>query len=131
MPRVRKPDNVHKINGTYRKDRHGDPDLKMEFENELDSTPPEWLGEYGQAEWMRQTNMFKGSQILLENSRALMELYCILYHQIRAQPLETTAAMHSNARSYLRMLGQSPTDSGRLIRPKQSKGGSRFVREEK
>lgn len=130
MGRNKLPDNVHKLNGTYRADRQGDPDSKMEFENELDSTPPDWMGEYGQAEWMRITNIFKGSEILLENSRSILEMYCCLYDDIRkvqAAGDTVPAAMHANIRAYLSKLGLSPTDSGRLVRPKQSKKGSRFV----
>lgn len=127
---VRKSDKVHQLHGTHREDRHGDPDSKMVFEDELDCIPPDWLGAFGQYEWMRVTNLFKGSEILMENSRSIMECYCILYQDIRTIQKDggtVPAAMHANIRAYLAKLGLSPTDSDKLVRPKHDKSKSRFV----
>jgi len=64
MANKRKPDNVHLLSGTHRKDRHGDPREKPKVAGSITATPPEWLPEAAKVEWKRVVKLMAESGVL-------------------------------------------------------------------
>ena len=81
MPNPRVPDNVLKMRGTYRPDRHGDADEKVELE-EKPPTAPGWLGREAKREWRRICKLLTGKGVLADLDRPLLAQYCTLWQAL-------------------------------------------------
>ena len=126
MPNPRKSDNVHKLQGTYRPDRHGTPESKVVIDTPL-GPPPDWLNDIAIKEWFRVTNLHKESGALMDNSYSTLASYCNLYSQQVKSPDTFSIAAHTQLCRYSRMFGLSPIDLDALrVVGNDKKKGSRF-----
>jgi len=111
---ARKADNLHLLNSTYRKDRHGDPDAKPKVEIKIPS-PPNWLEGNALAEWKRICKVLKNSGLLSSAETAVLSQYCLLYGQLQDSVVYAddeskrfNAAQHTQLRLCCVELGLTP-----------------------
>jgi len=143
MANPRKPDNVHRLNGTYKPDRHGDPDTKPEWSEEAPEMP-DYLDDLGRAEWervMRDTP----AGVLTKTDVTILTQYCLLVSRLIAwakfriecsediemgKLLAFTAADHTQLRLIQQELGFTPSSRGKIggAPKKQEKTGPRILR---
>lgn len=123
----KKSDNVLHREGNFRKDRHGDPERKVSFDNELKSSnAPDWLTPDAAKVWRNLTGLFAGKEVVFENSYYSLANLCALQgHIITMNGLVTVA--HFNAtRIAAQAFGLDPVSLGRLETPAKEAGKSRF-----
>jgi phage terminase small subunit len=122
MGGIRQSDNLHQLNGTYRKDRHGDPDRKIEFEEQSHYPAPDFLPAAAKVEWFRMTNLFRGTGVFTEPDLKLLAGYCTLVAQLEADPMGFSQNGHMQLTRYANILGlghlnrqklQSPFEAGK------------------
>ncbi len=122
----KKSDNVLHREGTFRKDRHGDLDRKISFDNELTRVAPEWLDNHGQEVWRRVTTWFSGKDVLYENSYYTLAQFCALAGELVAKKGKVNAAHHTAMRLLGQKFGMDPVSQGLLQAPPNAEGKSRF-----
>jgi len=107
MPRPRKPDELHLIQGTYRRDRHGDPATKPKYNGPVEG-PPDYFDEAQRAAWYELVdNAPEG--VLWRSDSPFVELMAVFCAQVRAG-----TAPSSLERLFHRGLGQmGMTPAGR------------------
>jgi P27 family predicted phage terminase small subunit len=75
--RPRKADALHKVDGTYRKDRHASTMAVIPgTQIEAPPSPPEWLGSYGADEWSRLVSLLDKVKILSKTDLATLTALC-------------------------------------------------------
>ena len=105
MPAKRLSDNVHKLKGTFRKDRHGDPNLKIEFDEPDGYPAPDYLPDSAKQEWFRITNLYKGTGVIAEPDFAVLAGYCQLIGSMQDHPDKVKMATHAQLTRYANILG--------------------------
>lgn len=121
MANKRLPDNVHKLRGTLRKDRHGDPSSKPKLKNQIPRMPT-WLNANGKAEWKRITKEMKKMGIITNADRTVLAQYCQLYSELVADREEFTAAKHTQLRYCQIELGLTPSARSKITLPGGDEG---------
>jgi phage terminase small subunit len=123
MPAVRKPDNVHKLRGTFRKDRHGDPETKLEMPQRA-PTMPKVVGmdKEAKAEWRRVTRALSNMGVLTVLDRAIVAQYCLLWGRLCRNPDSFDAALFAQLRMAEQELGFTPPSRGKITVPKKDGG---------
>ena len=118
MANQRKPDNLHLLEGTFRKGRHGDPDKKLKV-----STPfpvcPSWMPEDAKTEWARIKKLLEVSKVITGCDSAILTQYCLLYADMKELKLEFTAAKHSQLRISAQELGLTPIARSKITIDKE------------
>ena len=112
MANARKPDNVHKLNGTYQKHRHGDPDTKPDWNQDLPDMPG-CLCETAQAEWQRIIDIAPIG-VLTHTDRTLLTQYCALWAELERAPSEFQSGQHSQLKLIQQELGFTPISRGKI-----------------
>ena len=80
MPNRRKPNELHIVNGTFRKDRHGDKDANPEVEAVKKMlNPPTRLNKYGKTEWNRLLQGMIDAGLLSTIDLSTVETACYFY----------------------------------------------------
>lgn len=120
----RKPDNVHKLRGTYRKDRHGDEAEKVEFEDSVPEPPP-FLDELAREAWFFVCGEMKTAGILKRAYKYTIAGFCTLWSQFSRNPAEFKD--HTQLRQYLDALGLSPQAASRLKVPERKPKQGKFA----
>jgi P27 family predicted phage terminase small subunit len=84
MPQRRKPNALHKQNGTYRPSRHGNFDTNP-VPPPLDEVPkpPAYLGAEGRREWNRLLGSLIEMDIVGECDLGMLEIACFFFEQYR------------------------------------------------
>jgi phage terminase small subunit len=128
MAQHRKPDNVLKLEGTYRADRHGDPATKLDVETEA-PLMPDFLKGAGKKEWDRVAGLLKNKNLLTGLDRSILAQYCALWHEFASDHLAFTAAAHTQLRMLEQELGFTPSSRGKIVVHKSKpEGGPRPLR---
>ena len=112
MANTRKPDNVHKLNGTYQKHRHGDPETKPAWNEDFPNLP-ECLDDRARAEWLRLAAIVPAG-VITQTDRAAFSQYCVLWSEFEAKPLEFPAAKHAQLKLVQQELGFTPVSRGKI-----------------
>ena len=120
----RKPDNVHKLRGTYRKDRHGDESEKVEFEDAVPEPPP-FLDDDAREAWFFVCGEMKTAGILKRAYKYTISGFCTLWSQFSRNPAEFKD--HTQLRQYLDALGLSPQAASRLKVPERKPKQGKFA----
>jgi len=93
----------HKLDGTYRKDRHAE--LRTPEPPPGRPEMPEGLSEVGQAEWARMLTRLEASQTLTTVDDGVLEQHCRLY-----QETEAVAVQQSDAQASAKVLEENLGD---------------------
>jgi hypothetical protein len=107
----RKTDAQHLAAGTFRKDRHGDPDEKVEFEDGS-LEPPEYIRDEARKEWFRVVPILKKAGLAKPAYRATIERYCILVGL--AREMGPAFPIDKELRQYINMLGLCPQAASKI-----------------
>lgn len=110
QPKVR---NVHKLNGTFRKDRHGADDEVLDFDDVMPEAPA-FLDADAEIEWIRICKVFKGKKVLTEGDRAMLTGYCQIWSKLAGDPQEFKANDYAQLRGLCGDLGLSPISRSKL-----------------
>ncbi len=119
----RKTAQAHQLEGTFRKDRHGDPETQVEFADGV-MEPPVALGEGARKEWFRISSILKEAGLLKPAYRQAIARYCEL--AAMADEQGRSFGLDVELRQYINMLGLCPQAASRLTvgakaKPAQSK----------
>lgn len=107
MPTPRKPNNIHILQGTLRKDRHGVPEAKLQ---PMDPTPPDHLEAAEVAAWDELAVQCK--PYLAQSDRVSVEIAARLLAGSRAG--SNSAAADTLLQRLLEKLGACPAGRARL-----------------
>ena len=113
MANKRIPDNVHLLQGTHRKDRHGTPDKKAKLKTKL-PVMPKWLPARAKTEWKRITKVLAKSGLLTEADQAVLAQYCLLYGELAEWKEDFPAAKHTQLRLCQVELGLTPSARSKI-----------------
>jgi phage terminase small subunit len=114
MPRRRLPDELLISKGTFRADRHGEPERKAKVELPEDWSPPQFLDEAGRAEWTRIVDLYARREIITKAHLMPLAAYCVLASKLTRTPESFTSADHAQLRGYASTFGFTPVDSDRI-----------------
>ena len=121
MANKQRPDNVHLLKGTYRKDRHGKPEEKPQVTDTISKTPPRWFPKEAKKEWKRITKIMLSSNVLTNADTSTLSQYCLLYSELQTQLHDFPAARHTQLRLCAVELGLTPSARGRITIPNGNK----------
>ena len=124
MANSQKPDNVHILNGTYRKDRHGDADTKPDWNEDL-PVMPDWLDDYAQKEWA-QVLEDAPAGVITKTDRMVLAQYCMLCSKFAEQRHEFTSTDHTQLKLIEQQLGFTPGSRGKIGGTPKKKDDSGF-----
>jgi hypothetical protein len=127
MPRRRIPDELLLSKGTFRVDRHGDPQQKAKVERPEDWSPPQFLDEAGSAEWTRIVDLYAQRNIITKAHLMPLAAYCVLASKLTRTPESFTSADHAQLRGYASTFGFTPVDSDRISVPKENDRFRKFA----
>ena len=114
MGNSRIPDNVHRLKGTYRRDRHGDHADKVTGLAELTADAPTWLPDQARREWRRVVKIMSGKGVIADLDRPLLIQFCILYQKLYDEKTEFSAADHAAMKSLAIELGMGAVSRSRI-----------------
>ncbi len=114
MANPRIPDNVHKLKGTHRKDRHGDPDTKIQLDGRL-PVAPRWMPADARKEWARVCKVMKAVNVITEADSTVLTQYCLLYSEMKREKEEFQAAKHTQLRLCAAELGLTPVSRSKIV----------------
>ena len=123
MANVQLPDNVHKLRGTYREDRHGDPSQKVELP--VESPPIPKIVEDNEealAEWHYITDVMAEMGILSRADKAMLAMYCLLYADLAERGNLMGSEKFTQLRMIQQQLGITTVTRCKLSKPKGKKG---------
>lgn len=127
MANARKPDNVHKLNGTYQKHRHGDPDTKPDWNEGFPDTPT-WLDKRAKAEWNRMKKVIPAGVVTHTDLVAFAQ-YCVLASELENDPSGFPSGKHSQLKLIQQELGFTPISRGKIGgSPRKDDGAGSFGR---
>lgn len=112
MANPRKPDHLHLLRGTFRKDRHGEAGAKPQPKGEI-GKPPGRLDAAQRAAWREIVNQAPEG-VLTGSDRLAVELAAVLLAEFRTAPAEFQAARLARLESLLSKFGMNPSDRSRL-----------------
>ncbi len=113
MANTRKADNVHLLEGTFRKDRHGDPKKKPKLKLKLPAMPS-WISTDAKKEWKRICKVLENAGILTEADRSTLIQYCILYADLKELQEKFTPPKHAQLRICCCELGLTPSARSKI-----------------
>jgi P27 family predicted phage terminase small subunit len=112
MPRPRKSDELHRLQGTYRKDRHARRGAQVPVEV---PSCPAWLSREAKAEWRRITRELLAAGRISLLDRAVLTAYCEAVAEFEALSTEITKAPSPTAAIQAGLVGAKNNAAKRLI----------------
>ena len=114
MAQMRKPDNIHHLQGTYQRSVHGKASEKLKVDSEIPRMPSELVGK-ARTEWRRVTKILRGKGLLTLLDRTILFQYCALYGVFANAPAEFNAPEHTQLRMLEQELGFTPSSRGKIV----------------
>ena len=117
MANIRKPNNVHKLQGTYREDRHGALGEALgDDKNPIPPMPgpPDTLCDEGTMEWWRVVSILQPYDVLKATDYCCLIAYCTMFGQLKRNPLLFNAALYTQLRGYMNDLGLTPVSRSKI-----------------
>jgi phage terminase small subunit len=112
----RKSDKVHQLNGTYRKDRHGNPEDKLDFKIEVPDIPSNLQGSAIKV-WNKAIAELEPLGILTQMDGCLLGIFCELMGVHLDDPDGLTAAQNNQVRLIASEYGFTPGSRSKLSMP--------------
>jgi len=112
MARQRKPPELHIVQGTHRKDRHGPLPSPLAHLEPLGPPPSGWLPA-AKALWAEIGGMIPLG-VACKSDRLTFELLVRLVAKVREKPESLTPALASQIRACAASFGMSPADRARV-----------------
>ncbi len=122
------PDEVLMAKGTFRSDRHGDPDKKAKVEGPETWDAPEFLDDAGADEWQRIVDLYAHRGIITKAHLMPLAAYCVLASKLVREPRSFTSADHAQLRGYASTFGFTPVDSDKITVVDDTTSDERFAR---
>ena len=119
MARPRKPTNLHVVQGTYRKDRHGNRGSEPEIIEPLGG-PPEGWPIAAKLLWAELSDLIPAG-VAGKSDRLTFELLCRLVGTMRSGTEALTPALAAQIRTTCAVFGLSPADRSRVSAPRLPK----------
>ena len=113
MANIRKPASVHKLEGTYRPDRHGPLDEELIIEEPI-GAPPNHLDVHAQTEWHRIVRLMNDGGVLRATDRTVLTLYCCLHSEQLRHGDQFSNARISSLRGCMGDLGLTPVARAKI-----------------
>ena len=115
------------MQGTARKDRHGDRS-DAELAGGISTTPPEWMGEYGKAKYIELTTDSRYSRALAPKDEPMVIVFCTLWDRfVRGEKAEGEELTSTGLMVFVNLgakLGANPSDGTKLRMPEPEKAAS-------
>jgi len=118
MANARKPDNLHLLQGTFNKSRHGDPEKKLQIIGEFPDCPA-WMPSNGKREWTRIKKVMKASGVITLGDATILSQYCILVAELEVEQTEFSGAKHTQLRMCAIELGLTPVARSKITVTKE------------
>jgi P27 family predicted phage terminase small subunit len=112
MPRPRKTNELHRIQGTYREDRHGKRGLEVPVEV---PSCPAWLSKPAKAEWRRITRELEAAGRISQLDRALLTAYCEAFAELEGLSAEIAKVSSPAEAIRLGLVGAKNNAAKRLV----------------
>ena len=116
MANKRKPDNIHLLQGTFQKSRHGDPKKKINLPTKFPICP-RWMDKLAKKEWARIKKVMEKSAVITFGDATVLTQYCMLVAELEIEHFEFTAAKHTQLRMVAVELGLTPAARGKIVAP--------------
>lgn len=125
MPNIRKSNEAHRRDGTFRKDRHVADDEELIIKDEL-PLPPDWItcNQIANDEWQRITKVLDQHSVLKATDYAAVCSYCKLFAMVADS--EVSASVFTQLRGLLNDLGLTPVSRNKIKVPLSGKKASAF-----
>lgn len=122
MPNIRKPNGLHKLNGTFREDRHGKKGLSLDDSNIADlPLPPDCLSMTAKAEWVRIVAILSPMKLLKATDYGIMLAYCQIFDELFNPPVDAfgiktkpLASLYAQFRGIANDLGLTPISRSKI-----------------
>ena len=116
MVNIRKPNNLHKLHGTFRKDRHGEEGDSLD-DAEIGRLPPapKFLSPVARDEWVRVAKVLGPAKLLKASDKGIMIAYCKLYELISSSDPDIPIAAYGQFRMIASELGLTPAARSKTI----------------
>jgi phage terminase small subunit len=114
MANRRTPDNVHKLKGTYRADRHAQGPEGYQAPAEGYPQPLEYLGGPALAIWREVESFMGGCNLYTQADASKLARYCTIEAEFRACPADFPAAKLTQLRLMERDLYLDPEARARV-----------------
>jgi len=128
MANSRKPNNLLKLEGTFRKDRHGDDGESLD-DVDLGELPPapDFLGDIAREEWYRVTGLLEKANLLKGTDYGIMVSYCRLFELIASGEADNKVTIYSQFRVIANDIGLTPVARSKVIvGDKKPKSGNQY-----
>lgn len=120
MANPRKPDNLHVLEGTYQKHRHGDLGEKPKWNSDFPDLP-DCLDADAQEEWMRLAAIVPAG-VITQTDRSAFAQYCALWSEFKKDPNGFPSSKHSQLKLVQQELGFTPISRSKIGgKPKEEK----------
>ena len=127
MPNIRKPNNLHKLSGTYRKDRHGEEgDSLDDFQFPELPPPPQNLSDIARDEWFRVVQLLESAGLLKATDYGIMISYCRLFELIVNGEADNKVTIHTQFRMVANELGLTPVSRSKINIGKPKDNGNPY-----
>jgi phage terminase small subunit len=115
MANIRKPNKLHELKGTYRKDRHGEKgDSLDDFDFPVLPPPPINLTDGARNEWYRVVELLEHSKLLKATDYGIMISYCRLFELIISGQADSKVTIHTQFRMVANELGLTPVARSKI-----------------
>ena len=121
-----KPINIHLLEGTQRKCRHGSPKDKPVIKEKISFTAPDWMTKNGAEEWTRITKIMDNTGVLTNADYSTLCQYCIMFGELKSKKGKFPATHHTQLRMCAVELGLTPSARTRINVPNANKKEDEF-----
>lgn len=120
MPRPRKPQHLHIVQGTFRRDRHGPRDAEPEVFLPLGDPPAGWNA--GAKTLWHELAAQVPAGVATGCDRTMFEVLIRLVAKMREGPDVMTPALAAQIRTACAVFGMTPADRSRVMVPRLPAG---------
>jgi len=109
------------MNGTYRKDRHGDPSTKPKW-GDTAPEPPSGLDDVAIDEWNRVMSVVPAG-VITDVDRCILTQYCVLWARMMADPPGFPDSGHTQLKQLAQQMGFTPVFRSKVHGPPKNEKG--------